>query len=197
MSASTPFEIKPSTDFWVTGNTKPFRAYFKRLGGKWIAASSAWMFDELLLPSVKELQRQIMAGEVLPATEEEGPPSPDPTTAGYVRVPTAPRDPKDWRNDVNKQGTRTGKKWTLEEEDALLEALKEQPSVTDLAALHKRTDTAITSRIHEIAHRMHKEGKSEYEITKATWLPADKVTEIIRYGPKGNWRGRQASDDSL
>jgi hypothetical protein len=177
MSAPAPFAITAPTGFLVAGDTKPYREYFRKLGGKWCAVLNGWWFDELLRASVLDLQAKAARGELPPLAEDEAP-------APRVR---AVADPAKWREDVKADGTRAGKKWTPTEEEDLLKAIQSGQELAALAVEHKRTEGSLQARLGEIALRLEAEGKSEYEIVCRTGLSPEQIKE---YKKGGGFRGR-------
>ena len=165
--ATAPFAITTPSGFLVSGDTKPYREYFRKLGGKWCVVLNGWWFDELARASVLDLQEKVRKGEVLP---EEG--TQEPASAA------TPVHSLDWRQDVKADGTRAGKKWLPVEEEALLAALQKGYDLKTLVIEHKRTESSLRTRLGEIALRLEAEGKSEYEIIASTGLSREQLQEI-------------------
>lgn len=162
----------------ISGDTKPYREYLKKIGAHYNATLKVWLVDDLLLPSVQELSRRAIAGELTLAPDEA------PSTTRTASVV------EDWRLNVNAQGTRTGKRWPPEEQEALLSSVQALHSLEDIAVEHKRAVTAISSRLREAADALLNAGVSEYEVMKQTLLSADEIKMIQQFGAKGDWRSR-------
>jgi hypothetical protein len=75
----------------------------------------------------------------------------------------------------------------------LMTALEAHRSVAEIALEHKRTETAIAGRVAEIISELNKEGVSMDEIIERTGQPLDLVAEIIKFGPRGDWKNRRPS----
>jgi len=179
MSTPAPFAITIPEGFLVTGDTKGFREFFRKLGGKWCTVLNGWWFDELLRPSVVELQAKAARGELVPLAEEDIVP---------IRTRTRAAPCTDWRDDVTQSGTRAGKKWVPAEEEALLAGIKEGQELKALAVEHKRSAGSLTARLGDIALRMESEGKSEYEIICRTGLSAEQIKDFKK--GNGRWGSR-------
>ena len=73
-----------------------------------------------------------------------------------------------------------GKPWKQEEIAELLNEIKEKKSFQDIAVLHKRTVGGITSRLREIAARLHlDEDKSVQECIEITGLDKETIVDAI------------------
>lgn len=73
-----------------------------------------------------------------------------------------------------------GKPWKQEEIDQLLEEVKEKKSVVDIAALHKRTQGGIISRLRETAAILHlNENKTIPECIEITGLDKLDIIDAI------------------
>lgn len=73
-----------------------------------------------------------------------------------------------------------GKPWKQEELGQLLNEIKEKKSFQDIALLHKRTVGGVTSRLREIAARLHlDEDKSVQECIEITGLDKETVVDAI------------------
>jgi hypothetical protein len=74
----------------------------------------------------------------------------------------------------------TGKKWSSDEINNLLNEIKEKKEIKDIAALHKRTVGGITSRLREIAAKYFiEDSKPIAEIMVLTGLPKDDIIDAI------------------
>ena len=176
MASPAPFAITVPAGFLVAGDTKPYREWFRRLGGKWCSVLNGWWFDELLRASVMELQAKAARGELEPLKEDE-----------VVATKARRVAPADWREDVNAAGTRAGKRWNTQEEEDLLTGLKEGKDLTILAVEHKRTESSLQGRLGEIAVRLEEDGKSEYEIVGLTGLSPEQL-RVVKDLKKGGFR---------
>ena len=76
--------------------------------------------------------------------------------------------------------TNMGKPWKQEEIDQLLQEVKEKKSVVDIAALHKRTQGGIISRLRETAAILHlNENKTIPECIEITGLDKLDIIDAI------------------
>jgi hypothetical protein len=181
------FTLESYPGFIVKGDTKSYIGYFKKLGGCWIPSIKAWLFDDLFRASVVDLQRRASMGQ-LPVLDE-----PIQSSSSSTRSVLKMKPSTDWREDVNAAGTRAGKRWVAEEQADLMTALEAHRSVAEIALEHKRTETAIAGRVAEIISELNKEGVSMDEIIERTGQPLDLVAEIIKFGPRGDWKNRRPS----
>ena len=70
------------------------------------------------------------------------------------------------KNNPDKYGENCGKLWSKEEENKLLQLIKENKSIDDISNEHKRTVGGIRSRLNHIARQMYDEHKTIPEIQK-------------------------------
>lgn len=80
--------------------------------------------------------------------------------------------------------TNTGKKWTTEEENTLLQELNKNINIGIIAESHNRTVGGIRGRQKTIAYNMYLKNISIDEIIKKTKLDKEQITETIT--KKGN-----------
>ena len=74
----------------------------------------------------------------------------------------------------------TGKKWSGDEINNLLNEIKEKKEIKDIAALHKRTVGSIQSRLRVIAaSKFIDESKSIPEIIEITKLSKEEIIDAI------------------
>lgn len=163
---SEPFYIVNPTGFLVIENIRSYREYFEKIGGKRCEVLNGWWFNELLRPSVLELQNKIKNGELKPQTIE-------------IYKETK------WKNNVNLNGTRSGKKWNSIEEEDLLNEIKKNQNFEDLAQKHKRSVSAIKERLVRIVDKMKEENKTDEEIFTITGLSTEQIN-CFRFSSK--WR---------
>jgi hypothetical protein len=70
--------------------------------------------------------------------------------------------------------------WTNEEEEKMLNEMKENKTIEYISEEHKRTTSAIYSRLKLIAEKMHNEGKMKDEIKNTlNLLPIEKINNVI------------------
>ena len=74
-----------------------------------------------------------------------------------------------------------GKSWTIEEENKLLQELKNNNYFNKIVEDHKRTIGSIKSRINQIAYNMHVKGKSNEEISTITKITENDLLSIIEH----------------
>jgi len=84
---------------------------------------------------------------------------------------------------------KVGVRWLLAEEAQLLMELKSGLSITDIAVLHKRTESAIQSRRKEIAYKLYEKKFAMENIIQQTLLDEDTIQQVIYektlYSPQG------------
>lgn len=177
-----------------------YNHYFRRLGGLWSSEFNGWLFDELCKPSLDLLQGRIARGEaeLLADAVEDNTLSAIKKSnelmlqrleemkredaAGYLPCSAKRNSGKHWRETVNKEGNRTGVRWTADEEEALLVAVKEGQSHSQIATAHDRKAGAIQSRLAHIALELLKQDKTEDEVLQATQLTGEQLRLIKLYG---------------
>lgn len=188
LMTNLPFTLESYPGFIVKGDTKQYTGYFRKLGGSWIPSIKAWLFDDLFRASVVDLQRRASIGE-LPVLEETVPTA---TTRHSSSVKS-----KHWRDDVKPDGTRTGKAWSSEEKEALMVALVAGQSFAEIALDHKRSESAVSGRVMTLISELYKdECKSLDEIVELTGRSVDLVAEVMKFGPRGDWRNRRTASAS-
>jgi hypothetical protein len=75
---------------------------------------------------------------------------------------------------------KLGEKWTIEEENTLLQELDENTlTLKDIAESHKRTYGGIIGRQKTIAYRMYLAGDTEDEIIRITKLTNEQLIKTI------------------
>jgi hypothetical protein len=75
---------------------------------------------------------------------------------------------------------KLGEKWTMEEENTLLQELDENTlTLKDIAESHKRTYGGIIGRQKTIAYRMYLAGDTEDEIIRITKLTNEQLIKTI------------------
>ena len=75
---------------------------------------------------------------------------------------------------------KLGEKWTMEEENTLLQELNENTlTLKDIAESHKRTYGGIIGRLKTIAYRMYLDGDTEDEIIRITKLTKEQLIKTI------------------
>jgi hypothetical protein len=72
-----------------------------------------------------------------------------------------------------------GKKWTIEEENTLLQELYDDIDIELIAQAHKRTRCAISSRKRLIAYNMYLANTPEEEIFRKTKINKEQLVKII------------------
>ena len=72
-----------------------------------------------------------------------------------------------------------GKKWTIEEENTLLQELDDDIDIELIAQAHKRTRGAISSRKRLIAYNMYLANTPEEEIFRKTKINKEQLVKII------------------
>ena len=72
-----------------------------------------------------------------------------------------------------------GKKWTIEEENTLLQELDDNIDIELIAQAHKRTRGAISSRKRLIAYNMYLANTPEEEIFRKTKINKEQLVKII------------------
>ena len=84
---------------------------------------------------------------------------------------------------------KVGVRWLLAEEAQLLMELKSGLSITDIAVIHKRTESAIQSRRKEIAYKLYEKKFAMENIIQQTLLDEDTIQQVIYektlYTPQG------------
>ncbi|AYV81575.1 MAG: hypothetical protein Harvfovirus42_5 [Harvfovirus sp.] len=76
------------------------------------------------------------------------------------------------------------KKWTLEEEERLLEEIKRGMTITEISDEHKRNEDRIISKLKGIANNLYNEKVSIDEIVKRTRLNKTEVENLIKIGDR-------------
>jgi hypothetical protein len=71
------------------------------------------------------------------------------------------------------------KNWTVDEENTILEELSKDMDISAIAEAHERTLGSITSRIKDIAYRMHIKSVSMEEIMQKTKLNNIEILDHI------------------
>jgi hypothetical protein len=74
--------------------------------------------------------------------------------------------------------SNAGMRWTNYEEQFLLNQIKENITINDIAVNHKRTTGAINARIKEIAYKMYMNGISIEEIELKTKINCEQLLKI-------------------
>jgi len=74
---------------------------------------------------------------------------------------------------------KLGEKWTVEEENTLLQELADNITIKDIAESHKRTIGGIIGRQKTIAYSMYLAGDNEDEILRITKLNNEKLLKTI------------------
>ena len=74
---------------------------------------------------------------------------------------------------------KLGEKWTVEEENTLLQELADNINIKDIAQSHKRTYGGIIGRQQTIAYRMYNAGVTEEEIIRITKLTKEQLIKTI------------------
>ena len=72
-----------------------------------------------------------------------------------------------------------GARWTPDEENQLLNEIKQGMDVAQIAHIHNRTVGGITGRMREIAYRMHAQGFPMETIMRDTSLTVEVILETI------------------
>lgn len=72
-----------------------------------------------------------------------------------------------------------GKKWTSEEEDALLENLAQNLDYAQIAEKHERTVGSIGLKVKELAYKLSKSGVSVLDIVTKTKLTKEEIEQYI------------------
>jgi hypothetical protein len=72
-----------------------------------------------------------------------------------------------------------GKLWSQDEENLLLQQISENIDIETIAIKHERTIGGISSRINDIAYKMHTNNISIDEIFEKTKIDEKKLEEII------------------
>lgn len=83
------------------------------------------------------------------------------------------------QNPDKEYPTKLGEKWTIEEENKLLQELDDNINIKDIAESHKRTLGGIIGRQKTIAYRMYLTGATEDEIIKITKLSNEQISKTI------------------
>ena len=83
------------------------------------------------------------------------------------------------QNPDKEYPTKLGEKWTIEEENKLLQELNDNINIKDIAESHKRTLGGIIGRQKTIAYRMYLTGATEDEIIKITKLSNEQISKTI------------------
>ena len=92
------------------------------------------------------------------------------------------------QNPEVKYPENMGQKWTDEEEEELLQQIKENMDIENISIIHKRTIGGITSRLGEIAYKMYLKKSNIDDIIEKTKLDENYIRQIIdkkeNYNPK-------------
>ena len=72
-----------------------------------------------------------------------------------------------------------GKKWSDEEKEKLLDEIKNNIDIDEIAKLHERTTGGINSRLNDIAFCMHMDGHSIESIYEKTKVNQEKLNVLI------------------
>jgi hypothetical protein len=78
----------------------------------------------------------------------------------------------------DESNTNHGTFWTKQEENNLLESIKENKSIDQISKDHKRSKGAIYGKLQQIATKMHNDGKSKDEIKKELKYLNDGMIEM-------------------
>jgi len=81
---------------------------------------------------------------------------------------------------ITTQPARKGKAWTIEEDNKLLESVKNDKSIEDIAREHDRTEGGVWSHLCVIAHRLYKENTPMGTIVTITGLTEREVLDHIK-----------------
>jgi hypothetical protein len=73
-----------------------------------------------------------------------------------------------------------GQAWSSDEENRLLESIKRNTQIKQIAIQHERTPGGITSRLRVIAFNLYKAGTSIEEIQTITGLTLGTVEDVIK-----------------
>lgn len=76
--------------------------------------------------------------------------------------------------------SRMGQAWSADEENRLLESIKRNTQIKQIAIQHERTPGGIASRLRAIAFNLHKAGTSIEEIQTITGLTLEIVEDAIK-----------------
>lgn len=81
-----------------------------------------------------------------------------------------------------------GKKWTEEERNELLNEIKDETDIKDIALLHKRTIGSIRGKLLDIADHLIKDKKMDInEVSKIVRLSVIEITDyLLKKLPKKN-----------
>ncbi len=83
------------------------------------------------------------------------------------------------KENPEKYPANMGKPWSDEEVIELLLGIRDKKTYEQIAEKHKRTVSAITSRLRHLACEYHTEGKTIEQIQKFTGLSKDTVLDVI------------------
>lgn len=75
--------------------------------------------------------------------------------------------------------SRTGHRWSCDEENTLLKELNDNMKISKIAEIHNRTNGSIGSRRRKIAYKMHVDNVDICEIEQKTKLTKLQILKII------------------
>jgi hypothetical protein len=90
---------------------------------------------------------------------------------------------------------RLGKKWSLEEDDHLLEEIENNFTNIEIAQNHDRSEHAIECRIDEIAYKMYQNKISIQKIIYKTKISEEKLSKIILKKQNKNKKQKEIYND--
>ena len=79
----------------------------------------------------------------------------------------------------DEEDSRVGLIWSHNEDLYLLQNIKENKSIEEIAIMHKRKEQGIRIRIKNVAFKLYKQGMNKKEISQKTKLNIDTINEII------------------
>ena len=75
---------------------------------------------------------------------------------------------------------KTGSRWSLEENNQLLESIKNKDSFKSIALKHQRTEGSINSKLLSIAYKFIEDGKDIKEVSKWVNKSEEEINEYIK-----------------